>query len=67
MSEPEDEIVVELKALQRDLQAGFMALDRRFDALEARFDGLAEKIDRVIDDARKRHDAFRKARAIDAT
>lgn len=54
MSEPEDEIVAELKALQRDVQAGFMALNRRFDALEVRLDGLAQKLDAAIAEAKKR-------------
>lgn len=67
MSEPEDEIVAELKALQRDVQAGFMALERRFDAVEVRLDGLAQKLDAAIAEAKKRQDTFRKARAMDAT
>lgn len=67
MSEPEDEIVAEVRALQRDIQACFMALNRRFDALEVRLDGLAQKLDAAIAEAKKRQDTFRKARAIDAT
>ncbi|WP_371349122.1 hypothetical protein [Ancylobacter sp. IITR112] len=66
MSEPEDDIVAEARALQREVQACFMALDRRFDALEVRFDGLAEKLDAAIAEAEKRHDTFRKAHAIGA-
>ncbi|WP_428030617.1 hypothetical protein [Ancylobacter sp.] len=67
MSEPEDEIVAELTEILHDIQAGFMALERRFDASEARLDGLAQKLDAAIADAKKRQDTFRKARAIDAT
>ena len=66
MSEPEDEIIAEVRALQRNVQAGLVALDRRFDALEAWFDGLAQKLDTAIAEAEKRHDTCRKAHAIDA-